>query len=267
MGPTEWVPNGIDVDRPSGARVYDYLLGGGHNFQADRRMVEQLLVVHPDLPLIVQANRAFLRRVVRFLVKAGVRQFLDLGSGIPTEGHVHEIAQGLAPDARVVYVDIDPVAVAHTRQILNGNNRAAVVQEDVRRPEEIMDAPEVWHLFELERPVAVLAMAVLHHLSDADDPANLVSRLTAPLVAGSYLAISHGTEDGLRFRAVGPEIYRRGGMELTSRSRTQVEALFKGWDLLEPGVVWVPEWHPEWPPDPERRPDTSGLYGGVARKP
>jgi hypothetical protein len=267
MGPTEWVPSGIDVDRPSGARVYDYLLGGGHNFRADRQMVEQLLVVQPDLPLIVQANRAFMRRVVRYLVKAGVRQFLDVGSGIPTEGHVHEIAQAAAPDARVIYVDIDSVAVAHTKQILSGNDRAAVVREDIRRPEDILDAPEVWHLFDLKRPVAVLVMAVLHHLSDADDPANVLARLTGPLVAGSYLAISHGTEDGLSSRAMGKEIYRRGGMELTSRSHAQVEALFKGWDLVEPGVVWVPLWHPEWPPDPQRGPETSGQYGGVARKP
>jgi hypothetical protein len=267
MSATEWVPKGIDVDRPSGARVYDYLLGGGHNFRADRRMVEQLLVVQPDLPLIVQANRAFLRRVVRFLVKAGVRQFLDVGSGIPTEGHVHEIAQAAAPDARVIYIDIDPVAVAHTRQILEGNARAAVIQEDLRRPEEIIDAPEVWRLFDLERPVAVLVMAVLHHLSDAEDPTNLLARLTGPLASGSYLAISHGTTDGFRSPPIGPEIYRRGGIHLTTRSRSQIEAMFKGWDLVEPGVVWVPQWHPEWPDDPERRAENSGLYGGVARKP
>jgi hypothetical protein len=267
MGPTEQVPNGIDVDRPNAARVYDYLLGGGHNFRADRRVVEQLLVVQPTAPLMAQANRAFVRRVVRFLVAAGVRQFLDVGSGIPTEGHVHEIAQAAAPDARVVYVDIDPVAVAHTRQILNGNTRAAVIQEDLRQPEEILDAPEIWRLLDLKRPVAVLVAALLHHISDADDPANLLSRLTAPLVSGSYLAISHATEDGPRPWGMGREIYRRGGIELTSRSRAQVEALFKGWDLVDPGVVWVPQWHPEWPQDPQHRPESLALYGGVARKP
>ena len=255
------------MDRANAARIYDYYLGGAHNFSVDRRVADQAIVVHPDIPLMAHANRAFLRRVVLWLVSAGVRQFLDIGSGIPTVGHVHEIAQNAAPASRVVYVDIDPVAVAYTRHILAGNSRAAVVQEDFRRPEDILDAPDVRNLLGLARPVAVLVLALLHHLPDIDDPAALISRLTGPLASGSYLAISHGTEDGRRDGVTaGKEIYRRSGLDIAPRSRAQVEALFDGWDLVEPGVVWVPQWHPEWPDDPRRRPEDSAFYGGVGRK-
>jgi SAM-dependent methyltransferase len=267
MDTDERVLSGLDVDRPNAARIYDYYLGGAHNFAVDRRVAEQAIVVHPDIPLMAHANRAFLRRVVLWLVAAGVRQFLDIGSGIPTVGHVHEIAQSVAPASRVVYVDIDSVAVAYTRHILGGNGRAAVVQEDFRRPEDILDAPEVRRLLDLTQPVAVLVLALLHHLPDVEDPAALISRLTAPLVPGSYLAISHGTEDGRRDGAtVGKEIYRRSGLNIMPRSRAQVEALFNGWELVEPGVVWVTQWHPEWPDDPRRQPEDSSFYGGVARK-
>lgn len=266
MGPEEWVPPGIDVERPSSARVYDYLLGGGHNFAVDRWVAEQLLVVFPEAPLAAQANRAFLRRVVRFLVGAGVRQFLDIGSGIPTVGHVHEIAQGAAPDARVVYVDISPVAVAHSRQILAGNDCTAVLREDVRRPEQILEAPEVQRLFDFGQPVAVLLVALFDYVSDVDDPAGLISRLTGPLAAGSYLALSHGTDDGRQAGAEASEVYRRAGIEATSRSRSQVAALFNGWDMVEPGVVWVPQWRPEWPDRVGERPERSAVYGGVGRK-
>ena len=266
MGTDERMPSGLDADRPNAARIYDYYLGGAHNFAVDRRVAEQVIVVHPDVPLMAQANRAFLRRVVRWLVDAGVRQFLDIGSGIPTEGHVHEIAQSVAPESRVVYVDIDSVAVAHTRHILSGNHRADVIQEDFRKPEQILDTPEVHRLLELTQPVAVLVLALLHHLPDVDDPANIISRLTEPLVAGSYLAISHGTEDGRHNGSVGKEIYRRSGLNILSRGRAQVEAMFDGWELVEPGVVWVPQWHPDWPEDPRRRPEDSSFYGGVGRK-
>jgi SAM-dependent methyltransferase len=262
----DWVPPTIDADRPSPARVYDYLLGGGHNFAADRRVVERLLVVFPEAPLVAQANRAFLRRAVKFLVDRGIRQFLDIGSGIPTLGHVHEIAQGLAPDSRIVYVDIDPVAVAHSREVVAGNDRAAAIQEDFRRPEQILDDPDVRRLFDFGEPVAVLMVALFHHLSDADDPVGLMARLTEPLVAGSYIVASHITGDGGTHVAKALEIYRGSGMDVTSRSRTQIEALFAGWDLVAPGVVWAPQWRPEWPPSPDDWPERSAAYVGIARK-
>lgn len=212
-------------------------------------------------------NRAFLRRAVEFLVHAGIRQFLDIGSGVPTVGHVHEIAQTAAPEARVVFVDIDPVAVEHSRLILEGNDLTAVVQEDVRRPEQILAAPEVRRLLDLTQPVAVLMVAMLHYVSDADDPVAIVSRLVEPLSAGSHLVLSHPTNDGAEDWTEVGNIAGRPGIEGTSRSRAQVEALFAGLELVEPGVVWVSSWRPESPDDLfVGQPQASGWYAGVGRK-
>jgi hypothetical protein len=262
----EWVPEGIDVERPSSARIYDYALGGAHNFAVDRAVAEQLLAVYPQGPQVAQANRAFLRRAVEFLVDAGIRQFLDIGSGIPTVGHVHDIAQAKAPESRVVFVDIDPVAVEHSRLMLAGNDLTAVVQQDVRRPEQILAAPEVQRLLDFEKPIAVLAVALFHFITD--DPRHLVARLTEPLVAGSYLVISHATQDGEQDWAAAKVAYDRAGIQGTTRSRAQVEALFGGFDLVEPGVVWVPMWRPESSYDVFfDQPAAAGVYAGVGRKP
>jgi hypothetical protein len=265
----DWVPEGIDTEQPSSARVYDYYLGGAHNFAIDRQVAEQTLAIVPDGPMAAHANRAFLRRVVEYLVDAGVRQFLDIGSGVPTVGHVHEIAQARAPESRVVFVDVDPVAVAHSRLMLHGNDRTAVVHEDVRHPEQILASREVQQMFDLEQPVGVLVVAVLHFLADAADPAAILARLTAPLVSGSYLAISHGTADGAQDMVRIKEIYRRSGIELTWRSRNQVEALLDGWDLIDPGLVWVPQWRPDSSTDEyyADKPESSAIYAGLARKP
>lgn len=274
MGSETWVSAGIDTERPSSARVYDYFLDGAHNFAVDRRMADQILAMFPETRLIAQANRAFLRRAVEFLVDSGVRQFLDIGSGIPTVGHVHEIAQAKAPDSRVVFVDIDPVAVDHSRMILAGNDRTAVVEEDVRRPERILEAPEVRGLLDLEQPVAVLVVALFHFLSHADDPVGVLSRLTGPLASGSYMAISHFTMDGQdpgdgseTDRREGLDLYRRSGMEVFPRSRAEVEMLFAGFDLVEPGVVWSPQWRPDSPDDVSDGPEAWVIYAGLGRKP
>ena len=230
-------------------------------------MAEQVLAVYPEGQPIVWANRAFLRRAVKLLVDAGVRQFLDIGSGVPTVGHVHEVAQSAAPESRVVFVDVDPVAVAHSRLMLKGNDRTAVILEDVRRPEQILAAPEM-QLLDLDQPIAVLVVALFHFISDADNPAGILSRVTAPLVSGSYLAISHGTDDGPRDATEFKEIYRRAGIEWTLRSRSEVEALFDGFDLVEPGVVWTPQWRPESPDDHYHdQPELSAFYAGVGREP
>ena len=231
----------------------------------DRRVVERLLVVFPDAPLAAQANRAFLRRAVRFLIDAGVRQFLDVGSGIPTMGHVHEIAQAGAPDARVVYVDLDPVAVAHSREIIDGNSRTAVVQEDIRRPEHILDAPEVQNLIDFDEPVAVLLAAVLHYLPDSDDPSGIVARLTAPLVSGSYLVVSHAAMDAETDQMYATQIYREAGIDIEPRTHAEVTAMLDGFDLVEPGLVWLPEWRADW--SIADRPERFAMYGGVGRKP
>jgi hypothetical protein len=248
--------------------MYDYFLGGAHNFAVDRQMADQLIAAYPETQLIAQANRAFLRRAVEFLVDTGVRQFLDIGSGVPTVGHVHEIAQRAAPESRVVFVDIDPVAVAHSRQILADNDHTAVIQEDIRRPEQILNHPETQRLLDLEQPIAVLLVALFHFIPDADDPVSILSRLTTPLASVSYLAISHFTFDGITDMDTdtGMEIYRRGGIEVTPRTREQMKALFAGLDLVEPGVVWVPQWHPDTPNDVSADPESSRIYAGVGRK-
>lgn len=267
-GGPRWKPETIDLERPSPARVYDYLLGGSHNFAVDRQVADQIIAVHPEAAQGVQANRAFVRRATQYLVDAGVRQFLDIGSGIPTVGHVHEIVQASAPDARVIYVDIDPVAIAHSRDVLRGNHLTGVIHEDARRPERILDSFDIARLFDFDEPVAVLMMALLHLLSDADNPLDVLERLTEPLVSGSYLAISHLTNDGVPDMEPVQEISRRAGIDVAVRSRQQVEALFGGFELVEPGVVWVPEWHPESPLDIfYDRPEMAANYGGVGRKP
>jgi hypothetical protein len=263
----EWVPEGIDTDRPSSARIYDYALGGAHNLAVDRAVAEQMLAVYPRALQLAQANRAFLQRAVEFLIDAGVRQFLDIGSGIPTVGHVHEVGQAKAPESRVVLVDIDLVAVEHSRLMLADNDLTGVVHEDVRQPERILAAPEVQELLDFDQPVAVLMVALFHFIPDTDDPADLIARLTRPLAAGSYLAISHATEDGEQDATAAKEIYRNAGIELTLRSRAQVEALLSGFDLVDPSVVWVASWRPESAGDafPDR-PEASGGYAGVGRK-
>jgi hypothetical protein len=171
-----WVPAEVDLSRPSAARVYDYYLGGSHNLEVDRRMAREAISLWPDLPAIMQSNRAFLRRSVRYLAGQGITQFLDIGSGIPTVGNVHEAAQQADPRARVVYVDSDPVAVAHSRAILAGDEHTAVVHADLREPETFLEDPTARATLDLDQPIAVLMVAVLHFVSDEDDPFGAVAR-------------------------------------------------------------------------------------------
>jgi SAM-dependent methyltransferase len=220
----------------------------------------------PDVTVQAQANRAFLHRAVRFLVDSGVRQFLDLGSGIPTLGNVHEIAQAAAPQARVVYVDVDPIAVTHSRQILTGNQRAAVVHEDLRRPGRVLADAGLRRVLDLAEPVAVLAVAVLHAISDTDNPAGVLAEYRDAVVPGSYLVIAHGVDsrpvDGKKL----VELSRRTTTPLTRRTGAQIEAMFEGFDLVEPGLVWAPLWHPESPHEVPAQPELSGNLVGVGRK-
>lgn len=242
-----WVPDSVDVDRPSTSRMYDYFLGGSHNFAADRRVATEALQHMPELPMVLRANRAFLRRAVRYLVQAGMTQFLDLGSGIPTAGNVHEIAQRADPGARVVYVDIDPVAVAHSRAILAGNDNATAVQADLRQPEQLLTDRELTRVLDLSRPVAVLLVAVLHFLPDSEDPGGIIARLRPALAPGSYLVISHASADGAAPTGMDParEVYARSNNPIIMRSRAQIEALFAGFELVEPGLVRLPRWRPD----------------------
>src|SRR5262249_17828847 len=166
----DWVPEGVDLATPSVARVYDYVLGGGHNFAVDREFAREFLAVVPDARVIAQANRAFLHRAVRFMIGCGVRQFLDIGSGLPTVGYVHEVAQAMAPESRVVYIDIDPVGVGPSRLILSGNQLATAIQEDLRNPETILDHPDTRALLDYDEPLGLIMTAILPSIPDEDDP-------------------------------------------------------------------------------------------------
>ncbi len=253
---------------PSPARMYDALLGGSHNFEVDRQAAEQGKALVPDLPRLALSNRAFLRRAVRFLVDSGVRQFLDIGSGIPTAGNVHEIAQEIDPECRVLYVDIDPVAVAHARAILSDNDNATAVEADLRKPAELMERAGATGLIDLDQPVGVLLIAVLHLLADDDRPAEMVSDLRAVMPTGSFVAISHLTsatrpEDAAK---LGANAANKSKVGIHFRGREAITAMFDGWELIEPGVVELPLWRPESDRDQHEAPGRSLGLAGVGRK-
>lgn len=265
MQRSDFTGESTDLERPSVARMYDYFLGGSHNFAVDREAARQIMAVAPDAPMIAHANRAFLRRAVRFLVESGVRQFLDIGSGIPTVGNVHEIAQRLAPESRVMYVDIDPVAVAYSREILTGNDRAGIIQEDLRQPERILNHPDVRKLLDFRQPIAVMIVAVLHFIPDSDDPAGIVATLRDAIPPGSFLALSQVNEEGREEEADQVKsVYHNTDSSLHPRTRAELARFFAGFDLVEPGVVWAPEWRPE---TPDQVDDMTTVVCGVGRLP
>jgi len=267
MKRTDWAPEGIDFSRPSIARSNDYILGGSHNFAVDREFARELLTALPDFPLIARANRAFLQRAVRFMVDAGITQFLDIGSGIPAAGNVHETAQKLVPDARVVYVDIDPVAVAHGRQILAGNDHATMIQEDLRRPAAILNHPETRALLDFDQPVGLTLVAVLPSIPNQDDPYDIVAWLRDALPAGSYLTISQGTADERTEEIqAAREITDRTTTPLTVRSHAEIMRFFTGFDLAEPGLVWSSQWRPDSLDDVGDHPERLLMLVGVGRK-
>ncbi|GAA4760442.1 MULTISPECIES: SAM-dependent methyltransferase [Streptomyces] len=264
-----WAPQGIDISVPSVSRMYDYYLGGSHNFEADREAARRAMGYLPGLPKIMQANRAFMRRAVRFAVEEGVGQFLDIGSGIPTFGNVHEVAREADPGARVVYVDHDPVAVAHSREILDGDARTAVLAGDLRTPRHILDSPEVTGLLDLDRPVALLLVAVLHFVEDADDPCAAVAELCEALAPGSLLVATHASYEGVPVPAEQAggvvDVYRDIRNPLVMRSREEFAAFFTGCEPVDPGLVPMPHWRPDGPPEQEDPYAFSG-FAGVGRR-
>ncbi|WP_024804003.1 SAM-dependent methyltransferase [Nocardia sp. BMG51109] len=267
MAGPSWAPEGIDPDRPSASRVYDFFVGGMHNFEIDRALARQIEAFTPNVAEVMRANRDLLRRCVRHLVDAGITRFLDLGSGIPTVGNVHEVAQARDPGSRVVYVDIDPVAVAHGRAILAGDERVAVVEADVAEPDRILADPAVARLLGSGGPVAVLLLGVLHFVPDAADPAGCVARLREAVAPGSYLAVTHATADGQPAEVLEAQrLSGRTSTEIVLRSREEIAGYFGDWTLLEPGLVPLPLWRPDDPGDVGDRPELSGAYGGLARK-
>lgn len=266
----DWVPPGIDTTIPSGARTYDYLLGGGHNFAADREAAAKAEAIMPDIGEVARLNRAFLGRVVRFLMAEGVRQFLDIGSGIPTVGNVHQVAEQIDPDCRVLYVDRDPIAVAHSELILTDNDHAAILRADFRDPERIFSSAEARRLLDLDEPVGILMVALLHWIPDEADLPALLAEYRRDIAAGSYLAISHLTSDQQSERidsAVGMFNRARGRDQATTRTFAEVQAMFGDFELLEPGLVGCGIWRPDRLSDVGERPGTNAqLYGGVAKK-
>jgi S-adenosyl methyltransferase len=264
-----WAPPEVDVERANVARVYDALLGGSHNFAVDRDVASALTAIEPTARDAARANRAFLGRAVRFLVDAGIRQFLDIGSGVPTLGNVHEIAQGAAPGSHVVYVDTDPVAIAHSRSILSGNDAATIVHADLREPESILTHPEVERLIDFDRPVALLLVAVLHFILDEERPGDLVKQYAAAMPPGSHLVISHGTLDGRSSKVAEAveKLYSRASAPGRPRDHASVRAFFDGFELLEPGLVHLPLWRPDEDDDvPFEEAARSMGYAGVGRK-
>ncbi len=251
-------------DRASAARVYDYLLGGFHHFAVDRRLADAYLAAVPDVAVMARQNRAFLRRAVRYLAGAGIRQFLDLGAGLPTVGNVHEIAQAEAPGSRVVYVDQDPIAVALSQRLLKDNPDATVIRADLRRPDEVLDHPELRAMLDLDRPLAVLLVSVLHFVTD--DPYAVVGRYRDRSAPGSHVVISHATGahrpgDIERLR----DLAAAAGISGTARDFAEILRLFRGYELLPPGLVWTAAWRPD-QRDLRDEPERANMLAGVGRK-
>ncbi|MEU4420172.1 SAM-dependent methyltransferase [Actinoplanes sp. NPDC024001] len=264
MSSTPEPPATIDPNRPSAARIYDAFLGGTHNFAADRAVAARAVEMMPQTPLVAQANRAFLRRTVRYAIDHGIRQFLDLGSGIPTMHNVHEVAQAVAPDTRVVYVDIDPTAVLYARHLVDGDPHTAVVHGDLQQPKILLAEPEVRDLLDLSRPVAVLMIAVLHFVPDSPLLPAALRAYREAAAPGSLLVISHGA-GGSSSAEVDrlADLYNRTGTPLVPRDAEQVARFFEGWRLVEPGLVGVQAWRPG--PDEPRLPEPVAgvMLGGV----
>jgi hypothetical protein len=250
------------------ARMYDYYLGGMHNFPADREAADAIIEQYPFVPGAARANRAFLVNAVRHLSESGVRQFLDIGSGIPTVDHVHSVARRIHPDARVAYVDIDPVAVAESLDILDSDDLSVAVRGDVQQPQAIVDNAEIRALLDFDRPICVIMAAVLHFVPEHRVAEDSVTSLIASVSAGSHFVMSHSATESFAVHAGAEDIYQRRTLTPgTVRTRAEVERLFTGLELLDPGVVWVHEWRPGAVVERVDSPVAGGFWAGVGRKP
>jgi O-methyltransferase involved in polyketide biosynthesis len=258
------VPDGVDVTRPSIARIYDYVLYGKDNFAADRAAAEKLMQSGLDRRVAL-ANRAFLVRAVDFLARQGIGQYLDLGSGLPTSPSVHEVARETIPGTRVVYVDHDPIVVAHNDAMLATRDGVITIRADIRDPDAVLSHEALADCIDFSQPVAVLLLSVLHFISHEEDAPAIVAKFRERMAPGSYLAVSVGTCDGADpdMLAEATETYAGARMPFTLRSRAQIMDLFDGFDLVEPGLVGLPEWRPELNTD--RTPLNGPTLGAVAQ--
>ncbi|GGZ68690.1 SAM-dependent methyltransferase [Streptomyces echinoruber] len=259
----------IDTSKPHPARMYDWYLGGKDNYPVDEEMGRQMLALEPRVPVMARVNRAFMHRATRWLAHHGVRQFLDIGTGIPTEPNLHQVAQEIAPDARVVYCDNDPIVLAHAAALLRSTPEGVTeyLQADVREPGAIIEGAR--RILDFDRPVALSLIALLHFVSDEDGAHDLVARLVAELPSGSYLVMSHATADFTpEESAAATEKLRAAGITLALRSRADFTRFFDGLELVDPGVAVVHQWHPELgEPVPGQDDGVIPGYGAVARKP
>ncbi|WP_406692286.1 SAM-dependent methyltransferase [Saccharopolyspora sp. ID03-671] len=242
-----WDANDLDVETPNAARMYDYYLGGSHNFASDREAAARAVQVTPTMIPGARANRAFLQRAVRFCLDAGIRQFLDLGSGIPTVGHVHEIAHAIDPSTRVAYVDIEPIAVAHTRRMLSDTSAVTVTQADLQDPQEVLKSPGVADLLDFSEPVAVLAVAVLHFVPDSKNPAGMLDAYCDAVAPGSFLAVSHITDhyDTPERVAEIDRLYSSTTNAARHRTFEDFTRLIGDRELVDPGAVYATDWRPD----------------------
>jgi S-adenosyl methyltransferase len=265
------MPPEINTSEPHPARMYDYFIGGKNHFAADRKTAAEVLRRSPSAHIAARENRAFLGRAVRFLTaEAGIRQFLDIGTGLPTTNNVHEVAQAIVPSARVVYVDNDPLVLAHARALLTSSEegRTAYIPADLRSPAGILSSPVVQEVLDFSQPVALMLVGILHFLEDKDEPERIIDTLLDALPSGSYLTASHlNPEHDPEGVAAGMRAYQAGGVTVQARDSGEFAALaFRGLELVPPGVVSVSEWRPE---SSGPRPTLAEVscYGGVARKP
>jgi SAM-dependent methyltransferase len=263
------VPEGVDPTIPSVARIYDYLIGGKDNYAADRDAAAKFMELVPEVPQIARSNRRFLVRSVRFLAEAGVRQYIDLGAGLPTSPNVHEVARQVIPDARVIYVDHDPVVLTHGNALLATNDGVTVIKADMREPAQVLSHPDLVRLIDFSQPVAVLILAVLHFVADEEGPEEIVAGYRDRLSPGGYLVISAGSsESGLEVDSEANQrlrdLYRSAGTPIVGRTREQMMEFFTGCDLVEPGLVQLAKWRPEnWA---EARTTQIHMLAGVGRK-
>ncbi|GGU06340.1 hypothetical protein GCM10010177_77090 [Actinomadura citrea] len=251
---------------PNIARMYDYYLGGKDHYEADRLRAEEAKSADPTLITLIKENRAFMGRAVRYMAEQGIDQFLDIGTGLPTQQNVHQIAQSVNPAARVAYADYDGQVVAHGRAILADSPGTRMVQADIRRPREILEHPEITRLLDFGKPVALLTIATLHFIPDEDDPPGVMADLREALAPGSHMAITHASADGVPdIVAKVVEVYKRTNAPGTPRTLDQVTGLFGDFELVDPGLVWAPLWRPEHPVSLEEALPI-WFYAGVGRK-